>query len=182
MSITNAGTSTTFFASSNSLQKQVIDGHSSYSRMKYLIIIFTIFCSGCVVYPINKILQPKAEILVIEEEGKPVGDAWVYLISNSYPYGSEKRRMRDKTNSNGEAHFPKIKEWRTEALMIHGSEVFFWNWCVIKEGYKTHVTNWSSGKDFSKKYKIKLNSGVSYPCPEEFNKIRHEVNYQDVQK
>ena len=137
--------------------------------MKYLLFIITIFLCGCVVYPINKTLQPRSEILVLNEHGSPVNEAWVYLISNSYPYGFEQRRMRDKTNYRGEAQFPKIKEWRTESLMIHGAESFFWNWCVVKDGYITHVTSWGSGKDFQKKYTVRLKQGESTSCPKQFD-------------
>lgn len=136
--------------------------------MKYLLMMLTMLCSGCVVYPINKTLQPKAEILVLGHEGVPLDNARVYLITNSYPYGSEKRRVRSETNSNGKVYLPKIKKWRTQALMLHGAEIFFWNWCIEKKGYETHVTNWRNSKEFPKKYKVTLSKGVTFPCPEEF--------------
>ncbi|UYF99197.1 hypothetical protein [Halomonas sp. GD1P12] len=127
--------------------------------------------SGCVVYPVNKTLQPEAEILVTDEKGKPIQDARVTLISNSYPYGFEQMRRSDQTSNGGEASFPEIKEWRTESLMIHGSNVFFWNWCVVKPGFETHTTMWSSGQDFQPQYNVTLTPGESTPCPEEMNKI-----------
>lgn len=94
--------------------------------MKLLTLTITLLLSGCVVYPINKTLQPEAEILVTEVEGKPIQDAWVSLISSSYPYGFEQMRKVGKTSDRGEASFPEMKEWRTESLMIHGANVFFW--------------------------------------------------------
>ncbi len=133
--------------------------------------MITLLLSGCVVYPINKTLQPEAEILVTNAKGKPIQDAWVTLISSSYPYGLERMRKSDKTNDSGEASFPEMKEWRTETLMIHGSSVFFWNWCVVKAGFETHSTMWSSGQDFQSPYDIILTPGESTPCPEEPNKI-----------
>ncbi|MBE0399894.1 carboxypeptidase regulatory-like domain-containing protein [Halomonas sp. FME1] len=134
--------------------------------MKLIILAITLLLSGCVVYPINKTLQPEAEVLVTDGEGKPIQNAWVYLISSSYPYGFEQSRMMDKTSYRGEASFPKIKEWRAESLMIHGSEVFFWNWCVVKVGFETHTTMWNSGNDFQTQYEVILNPGESTPCPE----------------
>ncbi|WP_155826495.1 carboxypeptidase regulatory-like domain-containing protein [Vreelandella zhanjiangensis] len=139
--------------------------------MKLLILTIALLLSGCVVYPINKTLQPNAEILVTDVEGKPIQDAWVTLISSSYPYGREQMRRGDKTSYRGEARFPNIKEWRTESLMIHGSNVFFWNWCVVKAGFETHTTMWSSGQDFQPQYGVTLTAGESTPCPEEPNKI-----------
>ncbi|RUR34439.1 carboxypeptidase regulatory-like domain-containing protein [Vreelandella nanhaiensis] len=139
--------------------------------MKLLILTMTLLLSGCVIYPINKTLQPDAEILVTDVEGNPIQDAWVYLISSSYPYGFEQTRRVDKTSYRGEASFPEMKEWRTESLMIQGSNVFFWNWCVVKAGFETHSTVWSSGQDFQPQYNVILTPGKSTPCPEEPNKI-----------
>lgn len=93
--------------------------------MKLLILMMTLLLSGCVVYPINKTLQPEADILVTDVERKSIQDAWVTLISSSYPYGLEQMRRGDKTNDRGEASFPEMKAWRTETLMIHGANVFF---------------------------------------------------------
>ena len=137
----------------------------------------TLLLSGCVVYPINKTLQPEAEILVTDVQGKPIQDAWVSLISSSYPYGLEQMRTGDKTNAGGEASFSEMKERRTESLMIHGASVFFWNWCVVKAGFETHTTMWSSSVDFQPQYEVTLTPGESTPCPEELNKIGQVVNF-----
>ncbi|WP_447956242.1 hypothetical protein [Vreelandella sp. EE7] len=139
--------------------------------MKILILTITLLLSGCVVYPVNKTLQPEAEILVTDVEEKPIQNAWVALISSSYPYGLEQMRTSDQTNHNGEASFPEMKEWRTESLMIHGASVFFWNWCVVKAGFETHTTLWSRGDDFQPQYDVALTPGESTPCPEGPNKI-----------
>ncbi|MGP9499279.1 hypothetical protein [Halomonas sp. AOP43-D1-4] len=160
-----------FVAASPSLQSRACCGRYSKSKMKLLILTITLFLSGCVIYPINKTLQPEAEILVTNVEGKPIQDAWVYLISSSYPYGFEQMRKGDKTSDRGEASFPEMKEWRTESLMIHGSNVFFWNWCVVKADFETHSTMWSSGDGFQPQYDVTLTPGESTPCPEEPNKI-----------
>lgn len=130
-------------------------------------IIILVFLSGC--YPINKTLQPESAITVLNENSEPLSDVQVYLISNAYPYGFEKTRMRVVTKYRGEAHFPKIKEWRTETLMIHGAEIYFWNWCVVKEGYETYITKYGSASDFENNPTIMLVPGVSTVCPKEFN-------------
>ncbi|MCS2611150.1 hypothetical protein [Halomonas dongshanensis] len=139
--------------------------------MKLLMLTIALLLSDCVVYPINKTLQPEAEILVTDVEEKPIQDAWVTLISSSYPYDLKQMRRGGKTSDRGEASFPNIKEWRTESLMIHGSNVFFWNWCVVKAGFETHSTMWSSGDDFQPQYDVILTPGESTPCPEEPTKI-----------
>lgn len=136
-------------------------------NMKVLTGIIIFAClSGC--YPIYKTLQPESAITVLNENNEPLSDAQVYLVSNAYPYGIEKARMRVVTKYRGEAQFPKIKEWRTEALMIHGGEVYFWNWCVVKQGYETYITQYGSASDFKKDSTILLVSGVSTVCPKEF--------------
>ncbi|WP_020412208.1 hypothetical protein [Microbulbifer variabilis] len=137
------------------------------SIKKLIIVVAMFLLSGC--YPINKTLQPASMITVQNESGEPLQDATVTLVSNAYPYGFEKTRMSIDTNYKGEAVFPKIKEWRVEALMIHGAEVYFWNWCVYKEGYFTYLTKNGSSKDFNRNATITMLPGASEPCPREFN-------------
>lgn len=140
----------------------------SCSGTKLLVIAFAVLLSGCVPYPINKTLQPEAEIVVTDRDGQPVADAWVHLISSAYPYGFEKSRAKVQTDLAGVVSFPKIKEWRMEALMLHGAEVYFWNWCVEKEGYETHVTQWRNSNDFVAQYEVTLQSGATTACPSDF--------------
>ncbi|WP_444941124.1 hypothetical protein ACJJI3_00600 [Microbulbifer sp. ZKSA004] len=131
--------------------------------MKIIIyILFAIIISGC--YPINKTIQPRAEMVVINEVGNPVSDAVVTLIAGAYPYGEERTRMSIKTDYSGKAEFPIIKDWRIESLMIHGAEHYFWSWCVYKEGFLTYeVGNGGSG-EFTPNAHIILEAGVATPC------------------
>ncbi|MCF6349387.1 MAG: hypothetical protein L3J20_14025 [Flavobacteriaceae bacterium] len=132
---------------------------------KYIFyIVLTITFSGC--YPIHKTIQLKSEMMVVDKEGKPVKDAKVYLISSANPHNREKSRNMIKTDSTGVAKFDKIKEWRIEFLMIHGADSYFWNWCVKKEGYKTH-TDIIKNK-FEKKKRFILIKGKSEDCPKNF--------------
>jgi hypothetical protein len=132
--------------------------------------LLPLFClAGCVLpYPVYKTLQPEAQATVSDSLGHPVVDAEVVIISNAYPYGFEQFRVSKQTDQNGVAVFPSRKEWRTEALVIHGSQVFFWNWCIKKDGYETYVTRNRSARLFERRPKIVLEQGVSVGCPDKF--------------
>lgn len=122
--------------------------------------------SGCIVYPVHKTLQPKARVTVSSTSGARIAGATVTLISHAYPYSREKSRMSVVTQNDGVARFPRIKEWRTESLMIHGAEVFYWNWCVQRDGYETVATQLRGGDDLDRSAAFTLSPGVSTPCPE----------------
>ena len=125
--------------------------------------IFAVLLSAC--YPVYKTLQPKSYILVLGESGVPVQGATVVLVANAYPYGNEKTRMEVVTNYRGEARFPSAKEWRVEFMVMHGMEVYYWNWCVSKEGYETYITHDGSAKEFDRRLTIKLRKGTAAKCP-----------------
>ncbi|NVK29576.1 MAG: carboxypeptidase regulatory-like domain-containing protein [Gammaproteobacteria bacterium] len=129
------------------------------------VVLLSIFVSACA-YPIYKTLQPEASLTIKDKDGKPIEGAVVTLVSHSYPYGLEKTRMLVKSNGRGEADFPIIKQWRTESLMIHRSEVFVWNWCVVKEGFETFKSSYGRGSEFEAFKVIQLKPGKTTQCPE----------------
>jgi hypothetical protein len=135
-----------------------------------LLIVPLLFCLvGCVPFPVYKTLQPAARMVVTDADGRPLSTAEVSLIANAYPYGFERGRDTRQTDQNGVAKFPSRKEWRTEApLMMHGSEVFFWNWCVRKEGYSTYVTANHNRRSFASTATVVLTRGESQMCPKAF--------------
>ena len=69
--------------------------------MKVIAVLAILALGGCVPHPIYKTLQPNLEIVVKDDENKPVHRAQVNLISSSYPYGSEVGREIQATDSNG---------------------------------------------------------------------------------
>jgi hypothetical protein len=132
--------------------------------MRWISILGILVLGGCVPYPIYKTLQPELEITVINDQTEPIHGAKVILISSSHPYGWEKNRETKTTDRMGVATFQKRSEWRVESLMIHGGEIFFWNWCVDKEGFVTYETqNTNSGIPKSK-ILIELEPGISKEC------------------
>jgi hypothetical protein len=129
------------------------------------VLLTTAFVTACVPFPVYKTLQPSARITVLDEQGNALSKAEATLISSSYPYGFEKRRETRETDSSGTAEFEVKREWRTETLMIHGVEVFFWNWCARKDGYVTYFTNHKSQEKFQDNLLVRLEPGESKPCP-----------------
>ncbi len=129
----------------------------------WLLPVLAVACSGC--YPIYKTLQPSASATVLDATSHaPLGGATVQLISNAYPYGVEKSREAATTDVVGRVTFESRREWRWEVLMIHGAEVFFWNWCVAKPGFETVQTTWQGGDDFVSDFRVELKAGDSTPC------------------
>ena len=118
---------------------------------------------GCI-YPIYKTLQRESAAQVVSERGSPIEGVRVTLISSAYPYGFEKSRQTKPTDSSGHAHFDSVREWRIEALFIHGAEFFFWNWCVDKDGYETIRTQWQNEDSFEALPTFTLKPGVTKPC------------------
>ncbi len=134
--------------------------------MKTRFVLAVLVClSGC--YPVYKTLQPDTEFVVVDESQQPIDGAQVFFISSSYPYGYEKFRMSRFTNRFGQAYFNSIHDFRTEILLPHGIESFFWNWCVSKDGYETNVSNNNAGYHFSSETRIVLKKGNSTPCKSE---------------
>lgn len=120
--------------------------------------------SGCVPYPVYKTMQPDARITVLDESAQPVADARVVLISSAYPYGREQFRNETRSGADGTAAFEPIREWRAESMMLHGSQVYFWNWCVEKAGYETYETLNREPSGFDEREQVRLRAGESRPC------------------
>jgi hypothetical protein len=132
----------------------------------FAVLLASGFLSACVPYPVYKTLQPAAKATVLDQASKPIAQAEVTLVSMAYPYARENSRAVQKTGNDGTARFNAVREWRIESLMLHGSEEFFWNWCIRKNGYVTHFTSHNSAKDFDNSLVIRLKPGESKPCPQ----------------
>ena len=126
------------------------------------LIVTTLATAGC--YPIYKTLQEKARVRVVDERGEALAGAEVHLITSSYPYGGERDRETKTTDAEGVATFVKKTEWRIEHLMLHGAEIFFWNWCVRHEGRRTVATTYQSADDFKTELEIMLQYGRPSDC------------------
>jgi len=120
--------------------------------------------SGCVPYPVYKTMQPDAQVTVLDEHSQPLADARVVLISSTYPYGREQFRNETRSAADGSARFKALREWRAESMMIHGAQVYFWNWCVEKAGYETYMTLDRDAAYFKDEPQITLRPGESHSC------------------
>lgn len=128
-------------------------------------ILASMTMTACVPYPVYKTLQPSARVIVEDQNGQVVPHAQVMLISSAYPYGFEQSREAKESDSSGVAEFKAVREWRTEALVIHGSQIFFWNWCVRADGFETYLTGNRNAADFNDNAVIRLRQGKSEMCP-----------------
>ncbi|ARN19790.1 carboxypeptidase-like regulatory domain-containing protein [Piscinibacter gummiphilus] len=133
--------------------------------MRRLLLAACLAVSGCVPYPVYKELQPVTRVRVVDPAGRAVAGASVVLLSNAYPYGREQHRETRWTDASGVVSFDGRHEWRVESLMIHGAQVFFWNLCVEKPGYATHLTEYRSAKKFETEPTVVLAPGTSSACP-----------------
>lgn len=120
--------------------------------------------SGCVPYPVYKTLQPSAHMTVLDAANKPLPGVEVTLIAGAYPYGREKSRSVKTTGMDGTADFAPVREWRAEVLVIHGSEEFYWNWCVRKDGFTTYLTEDRAADKFQNTAIVRLVAGTSSAC------------------
>lgn len=132
--------------------------------MMLLAIAAALLLSACLPYPVYKALQPDALVTVLDSANEPQRDAEVSLIANTYPYGREHSRRVRMSGADGKPAFSAIREWRTEVLMIHGAEYFFWNWCIRKAGYATYATTNSSTVTFQAEPVVRLEPGPSTEC------------------
>ena len=130
------------------------------------LLIFAASLFGCIPYPIYKTLQPNAEVTVYGSGGEPIESAEVTLISGAHPYRREKSRDTQITNESGKVRFRAMREWRTEALMIHGAESFYWHWCIKKPGYETIQTGPQTKKEFERYRSFNLQPGTANDCYE----------------
>jgi len=134
-------------------------------RRRVTVLAFCVALSGCVPYPVYKELQPATRVRVVDPAGRAVAGASVVLLSNAYPYGREQHRETRATDASGVVSFDGRHEWRVEWLVIHGSQQFFWNRCVAKPGYTTHLTEHRSAEKFETDPTVVLGAGVSSACP-----------------
>ncbi|WP_225540807.1 carboxypeptidase-like regulatory domain-containing protein [Xanthomonas sp. XNM01] len=127
-------------------------------------VVASTLLAGCVPYPVYKTLQPEAQVTVLAPSGQPIAGAEVQLIASAYPYGRERSRETATTGTDGRAWFPARREWRTEALALHGAEVYFWNWCIRAPGYRTRETTHGSAAEFEGTLVARMDTGESTPC------------------
>ncbi len=137
--------------------------------MHQALVLLSLLCSltllaGCVPYPVYKTLQPAATLTVQDERGQPLSGVQVTLIANAYPYGFEKSRETKLSDANGRVQFSSHQEWRTETLMIHGAEVYFWNWCAEKAGYETFETHNSADGKMPEVETVVMKMGFGKTC------------------
>jgi hypothetical protein len=92
----------------------------------------------------------------------------VTLISTTHPDGYVRSRDTLETGPDGIARFRGKRGLRIEWLFLHRGPVYFWNWCVAKEGFVTYSTSGPRTKVFADESMVVLRRGASRSCPAEF--------------
>lgn len=133
--------------------------------MKYVLLAGCLALSGCIPYPVYKQLQPDTLVHVVDRSGAPIAGAQVILLANTYPYGREHHRELQTTDATGSVAFKARHEWRAESLIIHGSQVFFWNLCICVPGYATYSTRGNPEVTFDTDSTVVLQPGTPTACP-----------------
>lgn len=91
--------------------------------------------TSCLPYPVYKTIQPALEVISRDTNLRPIQSVSISLISKAYPSGGEKSRETNLSDGDGRVIFQEKHEWRTEVLMIHGWEEYFWHLCIQKSGF-----------------------------------------------
>ena len=129
--------------------------------------------AGCVPYPVYKTFQPAAIVTIVDSKAHPIEGAMVTMIASARPsYPAEKSRETKTSDAQGRVEFASKRQWRTEVLMLHGSEQYAWNWCVQKTGFVTYESAYDPLFDrlidtFKPAATIVLHDGASTGCSKE---------------
>jgi len=121
---------------------------------------------GCFIYPVYKTIQQKQAFLVLDDKGMPVEGAIVTYTSHSNPHNVREGSVSQQTNKDGRVLFPEVREWQTEATVIHGWKEYSWSWCVTASGYETAMPSWAD-RAKSAEISVRLKPGETTACPSE---------------
>ncbi|WJN60996.1 carboxypeptidase-like regulatory domain-containing protein [Pseudomonas sp. SO81] len=116
--------------------------------------------SACVPYPAYRTTQPKAELRVLDEQGRPLVGASVTLIGRAHPTPVEQSRETRQTDADGIARFASRHAWQSEVLFLHGRLDYYWEWCVTAPGSGTVLAPYQAQQQV-----VQLKPGVVEPCP-----------------
>ena len=96
--------------------------------------------TGC--YPALRTEQPKLDVRVRDESGRPVGDATVTFATYRYPFPSSTTTtlVTNRTDATGIVSIAKKRRWQVEILLPDGSAWYAWRFCVEKPGYRAFAS------------------------------------------
>ena len=107
-----------------------------YIQMKSIIVlILSVSLTAC--FPIYKTQKPEAEVTILDENGQPLANVKVMLVTEVHPAKVDGQFDSQTTDQSGKVVFTKQAEWKVESLIIHGMQYYDWKICVSKSGYLT---------------------------------------------
>lgn len=97
-------------------------------------------------FPIHQTIRPELDVSVMDENGNPVNQAKVTLITQQRP-AFVPLRYDVQYTKNGKTHFQPKHEWQRAMLMMHGIQFYYWALCVEKETYSPQYLDKIKEKD-----------------------------------
>src|SRR4029453_15092487 len=96
--------------------------------------------TGC--YPVLRTQQPKFDLRVRDESGRPVEDAAVTFATYRYPFPSTQSTTLavHHTDAAGAVSLRKKSRWQMEILLPDGSAWYAWRFCIEKAGYRAFAS------------------------------------------
>ncbi len=95
--------------------------------------------SACV--PVLKTVQPQADIVVQDLDGRPIEGASVHLVRTTYPHGP-REIFAWSTGVDGIVRIPRHRQWVVQVLIVDGIVSFGFGLCVDKPGFRPFIVEW----------------------------------------
>ena len=90
--------------------------------------------TGC--WPAFKVVEPRANIYVIDASSTPIADAKVTAVVYVQPFGHGQVLSRPMTDANGAVHLRPDRHWVFQIALPDAVTSFSWGYCVEKAGYQ----------------------------------------------
>lgn len=122
----------------------------SKTRIVYLGLALSswIFCTGCLIpVPRKATIQPALHIQIVDENKRPIARQNVVLSWRSRPGRRRHDVQKKKTDKTGKVHWNQKKKWEwIMPLMIHGVPHHYWEICVARKGFASHIQTYEQPK------------------------------------
>ena len=106
--------------------------------------IVTLTLSGCA--PMYRRVRPDIEFHLRDNKGAPVKNATAVITTRANPHDRLRNQESFISIENGVISIDSRRRWELVNFMPHGSDLYFWPWCVQAPGYqRIEGRVWGSG-------------------------------------